>query len=213
MQQQYGIVAMIQQGYYATYPLIAISGLCIAVILERLWALGGLRARTARTAAALVEPLRKGEFDEALKKTQARKRPFERIFYTVIAAARTQDRDKLAQLDEESRFEELLELKRYIWVLATSGASAPFIGLFGTVVGILTAFQSMAIMGTGGFSVVAAGISEALISTALGLAVAIIAVIFYNYFSVRIDNLNAVMHVSANHLINAALEGRQGHGG
>ncbi len=130
----------------------------------------------------------------------------------LISAARTQDRDKLLQLDEEQRFEELLELKRYIWVLATSGASAPFIGLFGTVVGILTAFQSMAIMGTGGFSVVAAGISEALISTALGLAVAIIAVIFYNYFSVRIDNLNAVMHVSANHLINAALEGRHADG-
>ena len=146
------------------------------------------------------------------RRPRARKRPFERIFYALISAARTQDRDKLLQLDEEQRFEELLELKRYIWVLATSGASAPFIGLFGTVVGILTAFQSMAIMGTGGFSVVAAGISEALISTALGLAVAIIAVIFYNYFSVRIDNLNAVMHVSANHLINAALEGRHANG-
>lgn len=212
MQSQYGIIAMIQQGYYATYPLIAISVLCIAVILERLWALSGLRGRTARTAALLVEPLRKGEFDVALKKTEARERPFERIFHAVILAARTADRDKLMQLDEEQRFEELLELKRYIWVLATSGASAPFIGLFGTVVGILTAFRSMAVMGTGGFSVVAAGISEALISTALGLAVAIIAVIFYNYFSVRLDNLNAVMHVSANHLIEAALEGRNADG-
>ncbi len=212
MQTQYGIVAMIQQGYYATYPLIAISVLCIAVILERFWALSGLRRKTANTAAQLVDPLRKGEFDQALQKT-AGKRPFEKIFHAIIAAARTQDRDKLLQLDEEQRFEELLELKRYIWVLATSGASAPFIGLFGTVVGILSAFQSMAVMGTGGFSVVAAGISEALISTALGLAVAIIAVIFYNYFSVRIDNLNAVMHVSSNHLINAALEGRQANGG
>src|SRR5260370_4826028 len=91
------------------------------------------------------------------------------MFYAVIGAAGTEDRDKLVQLDEESRFEELLELKRYIWVLATSGASAPFIGLFGTVVGILTAFQSMAIMGTGGFFLVGAGISHALISTALGL--------------------------------------------
>jgi biopolymer transport protein ExbB len=212
MQSQYGIVAMIQQGYHATYPLIAISVLCIAVIVERLWALGGLRGRTARTAAQLVEPLRKGEFDVALKKTQACAHPFERIFHAVILAAKTADRDELMQVDEEQRFEELLELKRYVWVLATSGASAPFIGLFGTVVGILTAFRSMAVMGTGGFSVVAAGISEALISTALGLAVAIIAVIFYNYFSVRIDNLNAVMHVSANHLIDAALEGRQGNG-
>jgi biopolymer transport protein ExbB len=212
MQPQFSIVAMIQQGYYATYPLIVISVICIAVILERLWALGGLRTRTTHAASQLLEPLRKGEFDEALKRTQARKRPFERLFHALIAAAPSRDREKLMQIDEEQRFEELLELKRYIWVLATSGASAPFIGLFGTVVGILTAFQSMAVMGTGGFSVVAAGISEALISTALGLAVAIIAVIFYNYFSVRIDNLNAVMHVSANHLIEAALEGRQANG-
>ena len=76
MQSQYGIVAMIQQGYYATYPLIAISVLCIAVIVERLWALGGLRGRTARTAAQLVEPLRKGEFAVAIKKTQACAHPF-----------------------------------------------------------------------------------------------------------------------------------------
>jgi biopolymer transport protein ExbB len=212
MQPQFSIIAMIQQGYYATYPLIAISVICIAVILERLWALGGLRTRTTHAASQLIEPLRKGDYDQALKKTEARKRPFERVFHALIAAAPSRDREKLMQIDEEQRFEELLELKRYIWVLATSGASAPFIGLFGTVVGILTAFQSMAVMGTGGFSVVAAGISEALISTALGLAVAIIAVIFYNYFSVRIDNLNAVMHVSANHLINAALEGSQADG-
>ncbi len=212
MQSQFSIIAMIQQGYYATYPLIAISVICIAVILERLWALGGLRTRTTHAAAQLLDPLRKDDFDQALKKTESRKRPFERVFHALIAAAPSHDRDKLMQIDEEQRFEELLELKRYIWVLATSGASATFIGLFGTVVGILTAFQSMAVMGTGGFSVVAAGISEALISTALGLAVAIIAVIFYNYFSVRIDNLNAVMHVSANHLINAALEGRQANG-
>ena len=92
------------------------------------------------------------------------------------------DRDHLLELDDERRYQEGLEFKRYIWVLATAGASAPFIGLFGTVVGILVAFQSMAIMGTGGFSVVAAGISEALISTALGLAVAIVAVIFLQLF-------------------------------
>jgi|SRR5579875_2750463 len=212
MQNQFSILAMIQQGYYATYPLIAISVICITVILERLWALRGLSRNTARAAQSLVDPLRQGKFDEALKRTQSRRRPFDRLFHALVAAATTQDRPALLQIDEEQRFEEMLGLKRYVWVLATSGASAPFIGLFGTVVGILTAFQSMAVMGTGGFSVVAAGISEALISTALGLAVAIIAVIFYNYFSVRIENVNAVMHVSANRLINAALEGRHGSG-
>src|SRR5215469_11469889 len=106
---QFGIVSMIQQGYYATYPLIAISVICIAVILERMWALGGLRTRTTRVAAQLLDPLRKGDFDQALKRTEARRRPFERIFYSLISAARRDDRDKLLQIDEEQRFEELLE--------------------------------------------------------------------------------------------------------
>jgi biopolymer transport protein ExbB/TolQ len=70
----------------------------------------------------------------------------------------------------------------------------------------------MAIMGTGGFSVVAAGISEALISTALGLAVAIVAVIFFNYFSVKIQNINALLQINGDRLIDAALQGRQGGG-
>jgi biopolymer transport protein ExbB len=70
----------------------------------------------------------------------------------------------------------------------------------------------MAIMGTGGFSVVAAGISEALISTALGLIVAIIAVIFYNYFSQRIERINATIHICAARLIDAAETGRKANG-
>lgn len=167
MQTQFGILAMIQQGYYATYPLLVISIVCLAIIFERVWALRGIGSGAARLADSLITPLRQGKFNEALQATQARSTPAERVYHVLIAAAQTLDRDHLVELDEERRFQETLEFKRYIWVLATSGASAPFIGLFGTVVGILVAFQSMAIMGTGGFSVVAAGISEALISTAL----------------------------------------------
>ena len=85
-------------------------------------------------------------------------------------------------------FEETQKLKKHLWILGTVASSAPFIGLLGTVVGIIKSFESMAIAGTGGFAVVAAGISEALVATALGLAVAIIAVIFYNYFQTRIAN-------------------------
>ena len=73
-------------------------------------------------------------------------------------------------------------LKRYMWVLGTVSTSAPFVGLFGTVVGIIKSFDAIATAGKGGFSVVAAGISEALIATAAGILVAVIAVIFFNYF-------------------------------
>ncbi|MGD0074956.1 MAG: MotA/TolQ/ExbB proton channel family protein [Candidatus Binataceae bacterium] len=213
MPQNFGIFAMIQQGYYATYPLLVISMFSLAVIFERVWTLSGVATRAAKTADKLIAPLRQGKFDEALRETQARQNPAQRVFYPLISAAQSLSRDKLLELDEERRFQETLDFKSYIWVLGTAGASAPFIGLFGTVVGILGSFQSMAIMGTGGFSVVAAGISEALISTALGLAVAIVAVIFYNYFSVKIENINAILRINSGRLIDAALQGREAHGG
>jgi biopolymer transport protein ExbB len=212
MQNQFSIIAMIMQGWYATYPLLIISVVCVTIIFERIWALWGLNARASRAAETLIGPLRQGKFNEALAQVQSRRGPGDRIFHELIAEAESADRARLEEIDEERRFAELLQLRGFIWVLATSGASAPFIGLFGTVVGILVAFQSMAIMGTGGFSVVAAGISEALISTALGLIVAIIAVIFYNYFSQRIERINATIHICAARLIDAAMAGRLANG-
>jgi biopolymer transport protein ExbB len=208
MQNQFGILAMIQQGYYATYPLLFISVVCVAIIFERLWSLRGILGPAAKSADTLVPHLRQGNFNAALQATQGRATPSDRVYHAVISAAQAMNRDDLLELNDDRRYQEELELKRYVWVLATAGASAPFIGLFGTVVGILVAFQSMAIMGTGGFSVVAAGISEALISTALGLAVAIIAVIFYNYFSVKIENINAMIRINCERLIDAALQSR-----
>jgi biopolymer transport protein ExbB len=212
MQQSFGIWAMIQQGYYATYPLLFISVVSLAIIFERSLALRGIGPRAAKIADSLVAPLRQGNFSQAMQMVQARSNPAERVFYAVVSGAQSLDRGKLIELDEERRFQEGLELKRYTWVLATTGASAPFIGLFGTVVGILRSFQSMAIMGTGGFSVVAAGISEALIATALGLAVAIIAVIFNNYFSVKISNIDGMLKINSERLIDSALQSRSGSG-
>src|SRR5205085_2858176 len=99
--------------------------------------------------------------------------------------------------------EEMEQLKRPLWILGTVASSAPFIGLFGTVVGIIRAFHSMAIMGSGGFAVVAGGISEALVATALGLGVAIIALIFYNYFQVRLDRIESALTIGAARLVEA----------
>jgi biopolymer transport protein ExbB len=208
MQNQFNIFAMIQQGWYATYPLLLISVVCVTIILERVWALWGVMRRATHSAEQMIVPLKQGKFGDALNHLKGRHSAGERVFQELISEAQSADRPRLAELDEERRFAEVLQLRGLIWVLATSGASAPFIGLFGTVVGILVAFQSMAVMGTGGFSVVAAGISEALISTALGLIVAIIAVIFYNYFSQKIERINATIHICAARLIDAAIVGR-----
>jgi len=212
MQNQFGIMTMINQAYYATWPLLFISVVCLAIIFERFWALRGIMGKATRIADTLVPQLRQGNFNAALQATQARANASERVYHALVSAAQAADRDHLIALDEDRRFQEALEFKRYTWVLATAGASAPFIGLFGTVVGILIAFQSMAIMGTGGFSVVSAGISEALISTAIGLGVAIVAVIFNNYFNVKVENINAILRINGERLIDAALQGRQAHG-
>ena len=173
---------MIQQGYYATYPLLFISVVCLAIIFERVWALWGVGPRTAKLADALIPQLRQGKFNEALQATQARRTAAERIFHTLISGAQTMDRDHLLELDDERRYQEGLEFKRYIWVLATAGASAPFIGLFGTVAGIMTSFQSIAASQNTSLAVVAPGIAEALFATAIGLIAAIPATIFYNKF-------------------------------
>jgi biopolymer transport protein ExbB len=212
MQNQFSILSMIMQGWYATYPLLLISVVCMTIIFERIWGLWGLNSRAARLADRLVGLVRQGRFKEALDQLQTRPSPCERVFHELISEAQSADRARLEEVDEERRFAESIQLRGLIWVLATSGASAPFIGLFGTVVGILVAFQSMAVMGTGGFSVVAGGISEALISTALGLVVAIVAVIFYNYFSQKIEAINATIHICSTRLIDAALAVRQADG-
>ena len=93
------------------------------------------------------------------------------------------------------------DLKKGVSSLATIGATAPFVGLLGTVVGIITAFQGIASHGSGGLGAVSAGISEALVETALGLVVAIPAVWFYNYLTGRIEYFNVEMDNSSSELV------------
>ena len=93
------------------------------------------------------------------------------------------------------------DLKKGVSSLATIGATAPFVGLLGTVVGIITAFQGIATTGSGGLGAVSAGISEALVETALGLVVAIPAVWFYNYLTGRIEYFNVEMDNSSSELL------------
>jgi biopolymer transport protein ExbB/TolQ len=93
------------------------------------------------------------------------------------------------------------DLKKGVSALATIGSTAPFVGLLGTVVGVITAFQGIAASGSGGIGAVSAGIAEALVETALGLVVAIPAVWFYNYLTGRIEYFNVEMDNSSSELV------------
>ena len=95
----------------------------------------------------------------------------------------------VVELMEAAALEEKMKLERYLSILGTMGNIAPFIGLLGTVIGIIRAFHDLAISGSGGPSVVSAGIAEALVATAAGLVVAIPSVIAYNYFLRRVGTI------------------------
>jgi biopolymer transport protein ExbB/TolQ len=109
---------------------------------------------------------------------------------------------------ERARKREIAALSRGLPALATISSSAPFVGLFGTVFGIITAFQQMADPskgGGGGLATVSAGISEALLTTAVGLAVAIVAVWFYNFFTTRLEELGNLMEDASGELADGLL--------
>lgn len=95
----------------------------------------------------------------------------------------------------------MAELKRGMAILATIGATAPFVGLLGTTMGVVNSFTGMASSGSGGLAAISAGISEALITTAFGLFVAIPAVWFYNYFQTKIENLSVEMTYTSKELV------------
>jgi len=113
--------------------------------------------------------------------------------YDVIEAAR--------RAIERATLMTTADFKRGLGGLATIGATAPFIGLFGTVVGIINAFQGMAITGSGGLGAVSAGIAEALVTTALGLFVAIPAVWLYNYLLNQVERFQVEMANSSSELV------------
>ena len=101
--------------------------------------------------------------------------------------------DNLKRTLRKSEDQEIIRLSRSLSFLATTGSATPFIGLFGTVWGIMTSFQEIGMRGSASLAVVAPGISEALVATAAGLAVAIPAVVFYNYYNNELSNMESDM--------------------
>ena len=119
--------------------------------------------------------------------------------------------DSVARALERQGQREVLSLKRGYGVLATVGSTAPFVGLLGTVMGIVNAFQMMAAAGSGGLGTVSAGIAEALITTAFGLLVAIPAVMAYNYLQGWVDARTIDIAESSNEFLDIVakrLDGR-----
>jgi biopolymer transport protein ExbB len=160
----------------------------MAVICERIYSLWGVLPKSEVFKHRVVEAVGNGDLAKAVALCETANDPLGEVFGRGLRVfARTPH--KTTEAVHSQRTVAIAGFKRYLWALATVGSSAPFVGLFGTVVGILKAFQSMSQAGTGGFKVVSQGIAAALVATAAGLLVAIYAIIAYNYFVAKIGNI------------------------
>ncbi|MCC6589227.1 MAG: MotA/TolQ/ExbB proton channel family protein [Bryobacterales bacterium] len=203
-----------QMGWLARAVVIVMfimSAYSIGVMIDRLIAYNGARKQSRLFAPAVAGALREGKLDEAIKIADR----YKKSHLAKVVVAGLQE-FKAHQLSSEipgeaveasrralERAEAIVhaELKRGIGTLATIGSSAPFVGLFGTVVGIINAFKGISTEKSTGLGAVAGGISEALVTTAIGLFVAIPAVWMFNYFTSRLEALDVEMGNSASELI------------
>jgi biopolymer transport protein ExbB len=168
--------------------LLAWSLAGLTVICERVYALWNIIPKSETFKNRVIDALDNGDLGKAIALCEMYPVPLADVFERGLHVYK-KNPAKTAEAVTSQRAAAILSLKRYLWALGTVGSSAPFVGLFGTVVGILKAFQSMSVAGTGGFKVVSQGIAAALVATAAGLLVAIYAVIAYNYFVSRIGGV------------------------
>jgi len=199
--------------------LFIMSAWSIGVMIDRVLAYNAARKQSRAFAPAVAGALREGKLDEAIKIADR----YNKSHLAKVVVAGLQEfkahqvsadipgEDIEASRRALERAEAIVhaELKRGVSSLATIGSTAPFVGLFGTVVGIMHAFQEISTSKSTGIGAVAGGISEALITTAVGLFVAIPAVWMFNYFTNRIEAFDVEMGNSSSELIDYFLKRSQ----
>jgi biopolymer transport protein ExbB/biopolymer transport protein TolQ len=195
--------------------LVLMSMWSFGVAIERYYTFSQARKQSKLYAPQVAKHLKEGRLKDALTVSQAKAYQYSHLAKVVLAGLQEYQfqHDSGANLTRDDLVDTVRraiqrataltsnDLKKGIPALATIGATAPFVGLLGTVVGIITAFQGIAATGSGGLGSVSAGISEALVETALGLVVAIPAVWMYNYFTGRLEYFAVEMDNSSSELV------------
>src|SRR3954454_13090712 len=191
--------------------LFVMSAWSIGVMIDRAIAFNAARKQSRAFAPAVAGALRENKLDEAIKiADRYRKSHLAKVVVAGLQEFRAhQDSSEIPGEEIEAskraldRSEAIVhaELKRGISSLATIGSTAPFVGLFGTVVGIINAFKGISTEKSAGLGAVSAGISEALVTTAVGLFVAVPAVWMFNFFSSKLESFDVEMGNSSSELI------------
>ncbi len=195
--------------------LFIMSFWSVGVAIERIYTFNQATKQSKMYAPLVAKHLKEGRLKEAIALSQAKEYRYSHLAKVVLAGLQEYQfqQESGANLSREDLLDTVRrsiqrataltsnDLKKGISGLATIGATAPFVGLLGTVIGVINAFVGIATSGSGGIGAVSAGIAEALVETALGLFVAIPAVWFYNYLTSRLEYFNVEMDNSSSELV------------
>jgi len=211
-------MGLFAKGVVVVMALMSIYSL--SIMIAKWWNIRAAQAETRKFAPEFSQFLEEDNLNEAIKLAEGYKKSHvARVLGGALSEIKPLIQDgsvTVADINSAERAVEremlmtIVQLKRGLAVLATVGATAPFVGLLGTTMGIVNAFTGMATSGSGGISAIAGGVAEALITTAFGLLVAIPAVWAYNYFQTKIDNLVAEMTYSSKEMIDYLIKGVSG---
>jgi biopolymer transport protein ExbB/biopolymer transport protein TolQ len=198
---------------FIVYIMLAMSIFSLSIAVNKWWKISRAAAATRKFAPQFSRAIQEEQLDQAIALAERNKgshvgrvlghalsevKPLLADRATITVA----DINSVERAVEREMLITLTEFRRGMAVLGTVGATAPFVGLLGTTMGIVNAFTGMAAAGaSGGLAGISAGIAEALITTAFGLMVAIPAVWFYNFFTVKIENLAVEMTYTSKELI------------
>lgn len=196
---------------WVMWVLVALSVLSIAIMIERAIFFVGKRPALGEVLVELRKLVHGGDYTAARTLVESKRGVAFKVADSILAIA-GQGPKAVDELAASEIARERLKLDHNLAFLGTVGNNAPFIGLFGTVVGVIQAFHDLSLNTQGGASTVMSGISEALVATALGLLVAIPAVISYNMFQRRIKAIISDTHATV-HVILSGLESKTASGG
>ena len=191
---------IITAGGWLMVPIILCSIAVIAISVERFWSLSEKKVAPRTQLGDVWNMIQNNEFDAEKLKDLRRSSPLGRILSAGISNSR-HGRDVMKDSIQEAASQVIHDLGKYLTILGTIAAVTPLLGLLGTVLGMIKVFAAIMLEGTGNAGVLAGGISQALITTAAGLSVAIPAMISHRYFTRKMDGLIVTMEQDAVKLV------------
>jgi len=191
------LLQVLSMGGFTMWILLLCSVLSLAVIIDRLVSYAKKsRAKRPAFMDRIKEELRRKDLERALEICRDTDAPFARVVQAGLEKAGRTEKLVSGVMERQIAIEQG-KLERLTSIVGTIGNIAVYVGLFGTVLGIIRAFQDISAAGAGGMDVVIGGVAEALITTATGLAVAVPSVVLFNYFSRRIERFVDDMELAA----------------